>query len=105
VRLDEDPELGAERELEEELCLDVDIHFVKKYKVDYGFEREYIYVYFGKTDQIPKIGNEEVGEIFSMPLVDVVQNIQNGTLVLVPGAQDVIQLLISDDLLREELFV
>lgn len=105
VRLNEDPELGAERELMEELCLDVDIHFVKKYKVDYGFEKEFISVYFGRTDQIPKIGNEEVGEIFCMPLVDVVQKIQDGTLVLVPGAQDVIQMLIQDNLLRQELFV
>lgn len=105
VRVGEDPELGAERELKEELCLDVDVHFVKKYKVDYGFEREYIYVYFGKTDQIPEIGNEEVGEVFSMPLVDVVQKIQDRSLKLAPGAQDVIQMLISDNLLRQELFV
>jgi len=105
VRFGEDPELGAERELKEELCLDVDVHFVKKYKVDYGFEREYIYVYFGKTDQIPRIGNEEVGEVFSMPLVYVVQKIQDGSLKLAPGAQDVIQMLISDNLLRQELFV
>ena len=105
VRVGEDPELGAERELKEELCLDVDVHFVKKYKVDYGFEREYIYVYFGKTDQVPKIGNEEVGEVFSMPLVDVVQKIQDGSLRLAPGAQDVIQMLIQDNLLRQELFI
>ena len=105
VRLDEDPELGAERELKEELCLDVDIHFVKKYKVDYGFEKEFIYVYFGKTDQIPQIGNEEVGEIFKKPLYEVVEDIKNGSLVLAPGAQDVILMLIQDNLLRQELFV
>ena len=105
VRLNEDPELGAERELKEELCLDVDVHFIKKYKVDYGFEREFIYVYFGKTDQILKIGNEEVGEVFSIPLVDVIQKVQDGTLVLSPGAQEVIQMLIQDNLLRQELFV
>ncbi len=105
VRLDEDPELGAERELKEELCLDVDIHFVKKYKVDYGFEREYIYVYFGKTDQIPQIGNEEVGEIFKKTLVDVIEGIKDGSLVLSPGARDVIQMLIKDNLLKSELFV
>ena len=69
------------------------------------FEREYIYVYFGKTDQIPKIGNEEVGEVFRMPLVDLVQKIQNGSLRLAPGAQDVMQMLIQDNLLRQDLFV
>jgi isopentenyldiphosphate isomerase len=105
VRVGENPELSAKRELKEELCLDVDVHFVKKYKVDYGFEREFIYVYFGRTDQLPKIGNEEVGEVFSMPLVDVVQKIQDGSLRLAPGAQDVIQMLIQDNLLKQELFV
>ena len=104
VRLNEDPELGAERELKEELCLDVDIHFIKKYKVDYGFEREFIYVYFGKTDQIPQIGNEEVGEVFKKPLNEVVESIKDGSLVLAPGAQDVIQLLIQDGLLKLEMF-
>jgi isopentenyldiphosphate isomerase len=104
IRYQEDPKESAQRELMEELCLEVDIHFVKKYKVDYGFEREFIYVYFGKTDNVPKIGNEEVGEIIPMPLETVVNGIKDGSLILAPGAQEVVQMLIQENLLRLEMF-
>ena len=104
IRYGEDPMESAQRELMEELCLEATIHFVKKYKVDYGFEREFIYVYFGKTDNMPKIGNEEVGDIIPIPLEEVVSGIKNGSFKLAPGAQEVIQMLIQENLLRLEMF-
>jgi len=104
IRYGEDPMESAQRELMEELCLEAPINFVKKYKVDYGFEREFIYVYFGKTDNIPQIGNEEVGEIIPMPLEKVVSGIKDESLRLSPGAQDVIQMLIQENLLTLVMF-
>jgi len=104
IRYQEDPKESAQRELMEELCLEAPIHFVKKYKVDYGFEREFIYVYFGKTDMIPVIGNEEVGEILPISLEEVVGRITDGSLKLAPGAQEVIRMLVQENLLRQDMF-
>jgi len=104
IRYGEDPTDTAHRELMEELQLKADLKFMRKYKVDYGFEREFIYVYFGKTDNVPKIGNEEVGDIIPMPLEKVVSDIEDKSLRLSPGAQDVIQMLIHENLLRLEMF-
>ncbi len=104
IRYQEDSTDTAHRELMEELGMEVSLKFIKKYKVDYGFEREFVYVYFGKTDAIPVIGNEEVGEIIPMPLGKVVNDISDGSLRLSPGAQDVIQMLIQENLLRLEMF-
>ncbi len=104
VRYKEEPSLTAQRELQEELNLNIPLKYVTKYKVDYDFEKEFIYVFFGKTDKQPEIFKQEVMEIIPMDLQKAILDFQDDSLQLSPGTRDVFKLLIKDNLLKKENF-
>jgi isopentenyldiphosphate isomerase/ASC-1-like (ASCH) protein len=98
VQYGEEPKITASREIYEELGLKSKLKFIKKYKIDYGFEREFVYVYFGKDDNKPVI-NEEVKDYVYIDLELFVQKYLNKEIVFPPGAKDVCDSLIQDSLL------
>lgn len=104
VRYQENPEDAARRELKEELNLDISLKFIKKYKIDYGYEREFVYVYFGKTNLKPVINKEEVEEVIPIALDVAINEFQDKSLKLSPGSRDVFELLLMDGLLKQGSF-
>lgn len=104
VRFGEEPVTSAKRELYEELNLDIELKFIKKYKIDYEFEKEFVYVYFGTTDLKPEINTEEVSEVIYIPLEEFKAKYLAGELQFPPGSKDVCDLLLHDDLLNIQVF-
>lgn len=105
VRYKEEPPVTAQRELQEELNLNIPLKYITKYKVDYGFEKEFIYVFFGRTDKQPEIFKQEVMEIIPMDIEKTINDFSNGSLKLSPGSSDVFKLLIENNLLKKENFL
>ncbi|MGI6423295.1 MAG: NUDIX hydrolase [Candidatus Dojkabacteria bacterium] len=104
VRYGEDPLTTAEREMFEELGLDVKLKFIKKYKIDYGFEREFIYVYFSTVDSKPVLNSVEVAEVIYVPLDEFKDRFVKREIFFAPGSQEVCEMLIADGLLERENF-
>jgi isopentenyl-diphosphate delta-isomerase type 1 len=104
VRYGEESIQAAKREMFEELGLNIDLKYITKYKVDYGYEKEFVYVYFGITDEKPKLFTDEVIGYMYIDLDEFKEQYTNGEIVFPPGAKDVCDLLLKDDLLSKENF-
>jgi isopentenyl-diphosphate delta-isomerase len=104
VKYGEQPIKAAKREIFEELGLDIYLKYIKKYRVDYGFEKEFVYVFFAVTDKIPKLFKDEVEGYMYMDLEEFKKKYISGEMVFPPGAKDVCDLLLKDNLLLKENF-
>jgi isopentenyldiphosphate isomerase len=104
VKYGEDSLETAQREVYEELGLESKLKFIKKYKIEYKFEKEFVYVYFGKDDNKPEINKDEVEEVIYIPLERFLKDYDNGDIVFPPGSKDICDLLIKEKLLVSENF-
>ena len=104
VKYGENPIETAQRELFEELGLKTELKFIKRYKVNYGLEKEYVYVYFGVSDEKLEINTKEVEKVIFIPLEKFRKDYVKGDIVFPPGSKDVCDLLLRDSLLVEDKF-
>jgi isopentenyldiphosphate isomerase len=104
VKYSEQPIQAAKREIFEELGLDINLRYIKKYKVDYGFEKEFVYVFFAITDETPKLFKDEVEGYMYIDLEEFKKRYISGEIVFPPGAKDVCDLLLKENLLLKEKF-
>lgn len=104
IRYGEDEKDSTKREIKEELGIDTDIKYITTYKIDYQYEREFIYIFFAKTNQEPKLNTEEVSEYMYIDLEKFKEKIKNGDIKLAPGAQEACEMLIEENLLETSNF-
>jgi isopentenyldiphosphate isomerase len=104
VKYGEEPIQAAKREIFEELGLDIDLKYIKKYKVDYGFEKEFVYVFFSISDEKPELFKDEVVGYMYMDLEKFKKKYISGEIVFPPGAKDVCDLLLRDSILTLKNF-
>lgn len=104
IKYGEEPLDTAKRELLEELGIETNLRFIKKYKVDYNYEKEFVYVYFGITDKQPNIDIDEVSKVIYIPLEKFKKDYINKNITFPPGSKEVCDLLLEDDLLNIENF-
>ena len=105
VRYGEEPLETANRELFEELGLKLNLKFIKKYKIDYEHEKEFVYVYFGITDNKVNINTHEVREVIYITLDKFKEDYINKKIILSPGSKDICDLLLKDNLLNTNNFI
>jgi isopentenyl-diphosphate delta-isomerase type 1 len=104
VKYGERPLETAQRELYEELGLNTDLKFIKKYKINYEYEKEFVYVYFGVDNTEPIINKKEVDEIIYVPLKNFKTDYIKGAIVFPPGSKDICDSLLKDNLLNIKNF-
>lgn len=104
VKFGEDSLETAQRELYEELGLKTKLKFVKKYKISYKFEKEFVYVYFGLDDNNPEMNINEVEEVIYIPLEKFKRDYINDEIIFPPGSKDVCDLLLKNNLLITDNF-
>lgn len=105
VRYGEEPKETASRELFEELGLETRLKFIKKYQINYGFEKEFVYVYFGISDEKPQINSQEVESVMYIPLDKFRMDYSDGKISFPPGSKDICDLLLKDNLIIKENFL
>jgi ADP-ribose pyrophosphatase len=99
----EDPELGARRELEEEIGVTADkLEKIAEFYVSPGFltEKMHIFLATGLTDVGQQLESDELIEIHRIPLVDAAQMALEGKF---PDAKTIIGLTAAERKLRESV--
>ena len=104
VKYGEQPIEAAKREMFEELGLNIDLKYITKYKVNYNYEKEFVYVYFGITDEKPKLFKDEVIDFRYIDLEEFKRKYKNKEVIFPPGSKDVCELLLKENLLLKEKF-
>lgn len=101
LRWGKTPEETAEREILEELKVKADLELIDKLTVDYGTEREVISIFSGVTNEKPRINEEEVQQIKSFPLKEVIEKFNSGEFKLSGGSTHSFQHLIGTGVLKD----
>lgn len=85
----EKPEVSALREMEEEMCMTCELHFVEAFLNEFPGEegslrRRLSHLFIGVSDKIPQV-NEEVEEFVAVPAAELEQKIQQHPEEYVPS--------------------
>ena len=93
------PQKTAVKELSEELHIRADLKLVDKISIDYKTEREIISIFLGSTSDIPNINEEEVSQIQSFPLEEIINKFELGAFRLSGGSNHTFRHLIDTGVL------
>jgi isopentenyldiphosphate isomerase len=91
----------AERELKEELNLDIKLEEIGNLKIDVGYEKEFIGIFAGVTEKDPIPNKEEVAEMFKIGFRKLTTDFKAKKIIFGPGAKDSFEYVLETGTLEE----
>jgi isopentenyldiphosphate isomerase len=88
VKYGDEPLVTAQRELEEELGVKVNLTLIDKIKIDYGSEKEIISIFAGVNSDKIRHNPNEVNQVKIFNYEEVTKNFMSGKFDLSGGSRD-----------------
>ncbi|PIZ59321.1 hypothetical protein COY20_02005 [Candidatus Shapirobacteria bacterium CG_4_10_14_0_2_um_filter_40_12] len=95
VKFGTTPEATINKELEEELGVKVNLELIDKLIIDYGSEREVLYIFAGITGDKPRFNPNEVNQIKLFDFNTIINDFNSGKFDLSGGSRDTFKHIIK----------